>query len=255
MKIRSGFVSNSSSSSFVVAFARKPKNEEEVFETLFGKDTEGFVQLNNFTDVTPNKVVAERVFKDVKESKKATKKAIASEFSSRYFYLSGNENPYYRAEKYCSTNHPLMDELIKNENEADEVEKSLNEKISVLLEKNLGLKVPYAYIGGTNWKTRLPTTKKEIDDYTEYSKKLEKFKKTNKEYIKLENERNNIIREKWNKQDEIRNKLGLIDAGSFIKDNEGKFITILNYADDEGEGNLEHGNIFRKLPHVQISHH
>lgn len=36
MKIRSGFVSNSSSSSFVVAFPKRPKNEWECHEIMFG---------------------------------------------------------------------------------------------------------------------------------------------------------------------------------------------------------------------------
>jgi hypothetical protein len=38
MKIRNGFVSNSSSSSFVVVFPREPKSMEEVKDLLFDKD-------------------------------------------------------------------------------------------------------------------------------------------------------------------------------------------------------------------------
>lgn len=38
MKCRNGFVSNSSSSSFLVAFPRNPKNAEEVQEIVFSKE-------------------------------------------------------------------------------------------------------------------------------------------------------------------------------------------------------------------------
>ena len=39
MKIRNGFVSNSSSSSFLVAFPRYPKSLKDVQEMVFGEDT------------------------------------------------------------------------------------------------------------------------------------------------------------------------------------------------------------------------
>ena len=38
MKIRNGFVSNSSSSSFVVAFDKKPETVEELKKLLFGEE-------------------------------------------------------------------------------------------------------------------------------------------------------------------------------------------------------------------------
>ena len=37
MKIRTGFVSNSSSSSFVVAFSHRPKSVKDLKEMMFGK--------------------------------------------------------------------------------------------------------------------------------------------------------------------------------------------------------------------------
>ena len=40
MKIRNGFVSNSSSSSFIVAFPEKPKSAEHVRKMMFGDETD-----------------------------------------------------------------------------------------------------------------------------------------------------------------------------------------------------------------------
>ncbi len=65
MKIRNGFVSNSSSSSFVVAFKTKPKNADEVKKILFGTQ-ESISQFNY--KFTANEL-AERIFNDIKSQK------------------------------------------------------------------------------------------------------------------------------------------------------------------------------------------
>lgn len=46
------------------------------------------------------------------------------------------------------------------------------------------------------------------------------------------------------------------DVQKFLKSLEGKHVYILSYADENGEGELEHGNIFRNLEiNRAISHH
>lgn len=46
-------------------------------------------------------------------------------------------------------------------------------------------------------------------------------------------------------------------AVQFIKENVGRVIYLFHYSDDDGDfwSDMEHGEIFRKLPHLQISHH
>lgn len=61
MKIRSGFVSNSSSSSFIVAFSKKPENVEELKEIMFG-DKE-FIEV--YYGPVSTQMVAQTVFEDI----------------------------------------------------------------------------------------------------------------------------------------------------------------------------------------------
>ena len=68
MKIRAGFVSNSSSSMFVVAFPHVPKSAKEVQEILFGDK----LKLDNPYDggVTKTDLIADTVWNDIKPQKR-----------------------------------------------------------------------------------------------------------------------------------------------------------------------------------------
>ena len=74
MKIRNGFVSNSSSSSFIVAFEKTPESISELNEMLFGDST-------SFPDPYgdkkyPSLEVSEVVFNDMKEGEISEERAI-----------------------------------------------------------------------------------------------------------------------------------------------------------------------------------
>jgi hypothetical protein len=65
MKIRTGFVSNSSSSSFIVAFAKVPESQEELQQMLFGDDEKFSIYGDTFLTAD----VAAVVWRDLKVAK------------------------------------------------------------------------------------------------------------------------------------------------------------------------------------------
>lgn len=86
MKRRSGFVSNSSSSSFIVGFERRPASVEEVHKVLFKEDLNEDTHVTVYDYTISTKEVAQRVFNDLKEQKKAANTAkILKEIESGWF--------------------------------------------------------------------------------------------------------------------------------------------------------------------------
>jgi hypothetical protein len=94
MKIRNGFVSNSSSSSFVVAFDKTPLNVDEMRKLLFGEDRS---HRNEWDDSEGFSTweLAERVFDDMREGGPLKLPAIAEELEGYVIYetLPGAPRP------------------------------------------------------------------------------------------------------------------------------------------------------------------
>jgi len=66
MKIRTGFVSNSSSSNFILSFEKVPENMEELHVMLFGDEEEKFLNEYGFNNKTfSTKLIAQTVFNDI----------------------------------------------------------------------------------------------------------------------------------------------------------------------------------------------
>ena len=278
MKIRNGFVSNSSSSSFVVAFPKKPKSYDDVYEMMFNSK-EGGIQPYDHIDGMSHSQIAQRVWDDINSSMKnewdskkvpAKKKDIIEEFSNRYYYSVPFRNVFwigrqndefggawsYEINKYFGSDKKLMDELRDFLINLEKEEENINKRKHEIFRTEFNYKeVPYAYKGGMNNKTKKPYTAKEIKAYNDYQDAVDKFRKEHKEYAELENKMRKVWDEKYKKEDSLRNKIAKIDAEAFIKDHKDAFIAILSYADDGGDCTLEHGNIFKNLPNVKISHH
>lgn len=89
MKTRHGFVSNSSSSSFIVAFDKVPESQEELKVMLFG-DAEVYANpwYNPKYDTIPGwstTEVAETVWKDLQGKKPLSNAEIIEEINNGYF--------------------------------------------------------------------------------------------------------------------------------------------------------------------------
>ena len=83
MKIRNGFVSNSSSSSFIVAFSKKPETADDVHKMMFGGTK---LRALNYYDYNSDTVqISEQVFRDIKEAsvKEMTKSLSCGWFDGR----------------------------------------------------------------------------------------------------------------------------------------------------------------------------
>lgn len=94
MKIRSGFVSNSSSSSFVVVLEKKPNSPEELKNVLF-KDEE-VVSYYDYSKTTEE--VSQRVFNDIERFEKNSSNLLEN-------IVEGlNKWEWWRYEKYKLAN-------------------------------------------------------------------------------------------------------------------------------------------------------
>ena len=78
MKIRNGFVSNSSSSSFIIALKKKPKSVDELKDILFS----GMTQIGYYSDFISIEDAARRIFNDLKPT---TENKIVENISYGYF--------------------------------------------------------------------------------------------------------------------------------------------------------------------------
>jgi hypothetical protein len=185
MKIRTGFVSNSSSTSFIVGFDKKPKTIGQLLDLMF-PDYHISSTISYYDTYTSKTEVVERVWKDM--GKQLTSKAVEvfiDEYADHFAYGD------------VSHSYP----------EKTEIYDKLREKY-----------------GDGYYKT---------EEYREAIGKLE---------------------EKEDKMVEERKPKYKEEAHRIL---DGKKCFFFEYHDNVGEGEslLEHGNIFRNLPHIAINNH
>lgn len=273
MKIRNGFVSNSSSSSFIVAFPYKPKGADDVHKIMFdGKD--GCLSVYDYDGLSFHQV-AHHVFNSIKENKfkKATAKELVDLLAPRYFYYTKQYGFFQfgrdeygggwsiKIDKYSGSDKKNMDKLREVAIEFQKEEDELNlwqEKI--MARSGLKHPCPAAYEG---WKDEngKEFTKEQEKQYKEdcnaFYKKLEAFRNSDPEYIEYNKKKNTLWKKRHDQMRKLGVKIAKKDVKNFLADNKGKFVFTVSYSDNDGSTGctLEHGDIFRNAPHITINNH
>ena len=290
MKIRRGFVSNSSSSSFVVAWAKKPESEEEIRKALFGNETE---YPNPFTwDNTPSNfsatTIAQWLMSSLKWDEKEVRESLEDDIGAYFSYLLSQAAEKYRnsftiengKEVSCLTlaqrevkksigllnkNYPRIkwqariDAVVAHRRKWHLISEDLNKKLGNLAKK---LRKKHGCVD-LPWQDSSKMTAEEKAVYEAARKKsYEEFQEKvlkDPTYVKLNEKRRKACLRSWNEPKKVAETTKLVAnrlADIFYKEHPGAVFSVVEISDDSSMGSaMEHGDLFTKLPHKRFSHH
>lgn len=205
MKIRNGFVSNSSSSSFIVMFPKKPETVEELLGYMFPGASKKDIFENpwNWDDEIYTKgQIAKSIFAKI-DSYSFSVQDLKECFENGLYHY--NDYPY----NYFDNNGEIKQKLP-------------------------GFQYDYY-----------------IDKYIGFDKKLLNRLKMKQENLHWSNK---MSREEYN---DALEAIIETDVQKFMETHGDKYIFICILSDNDGtyESILEHGEIFKNLEHIRISHH
>jgi len=277
MKTRNGFVSNSSSSSFIIAFPHKPMSVDDLRLMVFGNADPDEMRYPPWDDDCKYghtvQELSNQIFSDLtrRNPDSATVEIIADQMEGLYYWCNSTncfslgvdgalKNDYGWVFKDCSpffatdknSTDTLRDLEIEDEKLGERHRQAEREYINNILAKR-GIKVP------TSSDYYSEEYKKYHEAYQELSSKVYKthmgFKKLHAKHIKES-------QAMWAQQKLLREKVSTSDAQAMVKRYPSHFIAHFEYGDSHGDSVptgmgtvLEHGGIWERLPHVTINHH
>ena len=216
MKTRNGFVSNSSSSSFIVLLPNKPKNVSDLKRMMFSR----YKSSEKIEEMTIKDIVA-RVFLDIERSERKND------------YLELLNSGYFSKVDYCDNS---ISKILK-----DRRDELFEEYYNIISE--LEIKCPteapisYNFNKATEYRNKI-WSEKEPDLYKKYAKIEADISELDKKYESKRKEEIKELYDEWK---------------STYKHH--KFEFSVQYGDRNEEATLEHKVIFRNVPHLITSHH
>lgn len=261
MKTRSGFVSNSSSSSFIVVFPHKPATVDELRNMIFGDRDPKEIMSPSWDDKNEFLYTIEdlstQIFKDLNRRNQTSIEVdtLVDKMENLYYYstfdcteFSGwifrDSSPFFGSDKDTTNalmNHELESERLMNKLDQEEIN----------------------YINGIIKKSGvvIDTNDSENDDYQEaFNKTVEFARRNDRGFIKFRENYHKTRHDLWATSRMLREKAAKADAAVMINTYPGSFIAHFEYGDSGGDfvpicmgSILEDREIWNKLPNVVIS--
>jgi len=223
MKIRNGFISNSSSSSFIVIWDKKPESKEEIKEILF-KDKENIYFDSYYGSIFSTIKLAETIFNDTDE---ITDEDILRNFN--FSLLTYDTNNIRWDTKGYKEDEVLLKKYKKT---AIKLSKELDDVYDKLYQYD-----HKQYV--REIKLKSIQNKKLTGKILEYSNLLDKRK---------------YLTSAINENENLLKTLNVFSLQEFKKDFKDKFVAHYEY-DDKSDAVLEQGGIFDNIKHFYFNHH
>ena len=223
MKIRNGFVSNSSSSSFIVTFPHDPADADDVRKMMF-QDNDTPVQPYDY--MVPTREIAEIVWRDIERQRK------------------------YGSFKCAEAQAQFANYCVDDYDDQDSATHLLGEdKVQALLSK---MCVDYLK-SETQTVQNSACTEKTYSGYYNLNDAIVGVLGKAPDYTAPLT----LIRDYAQKELNLKIMYAELVQAELKKFAEGGVVYKFHYSDEDGElyCAMEHGDIFKKLKHVRISHH